>query len=103
MDSVKRKRLEEKGWHVGSTQDFLELSDEEMALIELRIELGKLLKEKRREKGMTQEVFAQEIGTDQARISRMEAGDSSVSMDQIFKCLFHIMPKKEVCGLMAKL
>lgn len=103
MNAKKIKRLQKKGWTVGTAQDFLGLSDEETALIELRIRLGMLLREKRREKGITQEVFAGEIGVDQARVSRMEAGDDSVSMDQIFKSLFHIMPKHEVCRYLASL
>ena len=103
MNAKKIKILQGQGWNVGTTQDFLGLSDEEMALIEFRIRLGMLLREKRKEKGISQEVFAGEIGVDQARVSRMEAGDSSVSMDQIFKSLFHIMPKHEVCRFMAKL
>lgn len=103
MNTAKMKKLREKGWQVGSTQDFLGLSKEEMDLVELRIALGNLLKESRKEKGMSQEVFANEIGTDQARISRMESGDSSVSIDTILLSLFHILPKKDVCKYMAKL
>ena len=103
MDSAKIKILQEKGWTVGTAQDFLGLSDEETALIEFRIRLGMLLREKRKENGITQEAFAAEIGVDQARVSRMEAGDNSVSMDQIFKSLFHIMPKHEVCRYLASL
>nr|ASV46976.1 transcriptional regulator [uncultured bacterium] len=34
MDAGKKKRLEEAGWKVGSTRDFLGLSDEEAAAVE---------------------------------------------------------------------
>lgn len=74
-----------------------------MELVELRIALGNLLKETRKKKGLSQEVFAKEIGTNQARVSRMETGDSSVSIDTLFLSLFHILPKHDVCQYMAKL
>jgi hypothetical protein len=35
MRDSKRKRLQAKGWKVGSAKEFLELSDEEDAYIEL--------------------------------------------------------------------
>ncbi len=41
---AKQSKLEAKGWQVGSTQDFLGLSDQESALIELRLSLAKALR-----------------------------------------------------------
>ena len=69
-----------------------------MQLIELRIALGKMLREKREEKGYTQTVFAKEIGTSQSRIAKMESGDSSVTVDLILKSLFHFVHSKDVCN-----
>jgi hypothetical protein len=40
MDKLKKQRLERAGWTVGSARDFLELSDEETALVEIELELG---------------------------------------------------------------
>lgn len=37
MDEAKRKRLEAAGWKVGTVQEFLGLTDEEMEEIEERI------------------------------------------------------------------
>ncbi len=37
MDEAKRKRLEAEGWKVGTVQEFLGLTDEEMEEIEERI------------------------------------------------------------------
>jgi hypothetical protein len=39
MKVKKQKRLEKAGFKVGTVQDFLRLSDEEMALIELKVRL----------------------------------------------------------------
>jgi len=37
MDKSKKKRLKEAGWRVGSASEFLQLSAEEQALIELKL------------------------------------------------------------------
>ena len=44
MDAGKRKRLEAAGWRVGSAQDFLSLSVEEAAFVELKVALGTSLR-----------------------------------------------------------
>ena len=98
MKAPVRKKLEKKGWRVGNTQDFLELSPAEMQLVECRIALGRLLRETREGMGYTQKVLASEIGTSQSRVAKMEAGDSSVTIDLLLKSLFHIVPKNDVCS-----
>ena len=40
MRAEKRKRLEARGWKVGTPQELLDLSDEEAAFIELRLKLA---------------------------------------------------------------
>lgn len=40
MDTVKRQRLEAAGWGVGDAADFLELSPEEVAFIEIKLSLS---------------------------------------------------------------
>lgn len=37
MIESKRKRLETKGWKIGSAREFLDLNDQEDAYIELRL------------------------------------------------------------------
>lgn len=37
MDEAKKKRLEDKGWKIGSTSEFLELSPEESILIDIKL------------------------------------------------------------------
>ena len=53
MDEAKRERLEQKGWKVGNVSEFLELTKEETALIEIKLVLSHNLKE-RRQQLMTQ-------------------------------------------------
>ncbi len=44
MNKRKQKRLEAAGWRVGTTTDFLDLSPEEAALVELRLKLSAALR-----------------------------------------------------------
>jgi DNA-binding XRE family transcriptional regulator len=88
MKQSKRKALEKKGWKVGSASDFLNLSDEELALIELKIALGNALKQRRQKKRLTQEAAAKAIASSQSRIAKMEAGDPSVSIDLLIKSMY---------------
>ncbi len=39
MRKAKTKRLESKGWKLGSTDEFLDLSPEESAYIDMKLEL----------------------------------------------------------------
>jgi hypothetical protein len=39
MKTAKRKRLERAGWRLASAEEFLELSDEEKALVEIKLAL----------------------------------------------------------------
>ena len=88
MLDEKRKRLEEKGWKVGSTQDFLGLTKEESEYIDLKIALSTSLKKYRFEKKLTQFELAKLLKSSQSRIAKMEAGSSSVSLDLIIRSLF---------------
>jgi DNA-binding XRE family transcriptional regulator len=88
MNSAKRKSLEAKGFKVGSVQDFLELSPEEAAYIELKIALGKKLQAYRVAKRFTQSDVARRINSSQSRVAKMESGDPSVSIDLLFRSLF---------------
>jgi len=40
MKPEKKRRLEQKGWKVGSAEEFLGLTPEEAAMVELRLRLA---------------------------------------------------------------
>jgi DNA-binding XRE family transcriptional regulator len=86
----KRKRLETKGWKVGSTQEFLGLTDEEAAYIELKLRLAMSLRKLRERRAVTQADLAKLLGSSQSRVAKMEAGDSSVSLDLLIRSLFSL-------------
>ena len=88
MNNAKRKRLELKGWKIGSTKEFLSLSREEEAYVELKLVLSRVLQEFRRRKRLTQHELARRLKSSQSRVAKMEAGDPSVSLDLIIRSLF---------------
>jgi len=87
MKQAKRKKLETKGWKVGTAADFLELSPEEEAFIEMKISLSRSLKELRQSRRMSQTAFAKLIKSSQSRVAKMETGSASVSIDLIIKSM----------------
>ena len=103
MKSAKRKKLESLGWKVGSAADFLSLSDEEIAYIELKLTLATLVKEVRQKQGMTQIELATLIVSSQSRVAKMEMGDSSVSLDLLIKTLLALgITNKEIGKIITK-
>ena len=87
MKTAKRKRLEAKGWKIGNSTEFLGLSTEESAYVELKLALSKNLQTTRKEKNLTQEELAHLLKSSQSRIAKMEAGDPSVSLDLLVRSL----------------
>lgn len=87
MNSSKRKRLEAAGWSVGSTADFLELSPEEAAFVELKLRLSESLRRRRKGQKLSQGALAKKIRSSQSRVAKMEAGDPTVSIDLLIRAL----------------
>lgn len=87
MDAKKRKRLEAAGFAVGSAAEFLDLTPEDTALVEMRLALSRALRERRTDAGLTQSALARRIGSSQSRVAKMEAGDPSVSLELLIRAL----------------
>ena len=87
MREEKKKRLEAKGWKIGNVKEFLGLSDEESAYIELKIRLAEGLRERRQRNRLSQVDLARMLKSSQSRIAKMEAGDPSVSLDLLIRSL----------------
>jgi len=85
--STKRDRLEKKGWKVGSAEEFLELSPEEAAYIEMKLRLSEGLRRKRKRRKLSQVQLAELIQSSQSRVAKMEGGDPSVSIDLLIRSL----------------
>ena len=81
MDKAKRKRLEARGWRVGPASDFLGLSAEEAALVEMKVSLSQALRARREARGLSQVALAKRLRSSQSRVAKMEAADQTVSID----------------------
>jgi DNA-binding XRE family transcriptional regulator len=98
VNKLKREKLAKKGWKLGSADEFLGLSTEESAYLEMKLTLSGKLKEKRIRKKLTQAEFARLIHSSQSRIAKMEAGDPTVSVDLLIKSLLALGVSKKELG-----
>lgn len=98
MDKRKRRLLEAQGWKVAGAREFLELTDEELEYIAIKIALSQFVKEQRKRRRLTQELAARLIGSSQSRIAKMEAGDPSVSIDLYVKSIIALGGSREELG-----
>ncbi|TDJ67469.1 MAG: XRE family transcriptional regulator [Planctomycetota bacterium] len=76
-----------KTWVETSVPEFLELSAEDIVIVEFRAALALALQRARKRRKITQEEAAESIGTSQAQVSKMEAGVASVTLDRMIKAL----------------
>jgi predicted XRE-type DNA-binding protein len=90
MRVSKRESLEKAGWKVGNAEDFLELSAEERAFLEVKLALASALRDRRERKKLTQAQVARILGSSQPRVAMMEAADTSVSVDLLVRSLLAI-------------
>ncbi len=87
MRDQKRRKLEARGWRLGTAREFLRLSAEEAAYIDLKVRLAIGLRERRARRSLTQAALAHRLRSSQSRIAKMEAGDPSVSLDLLIRSL----------------
>lgn len=88
MNEKKRKGLEAAGYRVGDVGDFLGLTAEERALVELRAAVSAAVREQREKRHLTQAELAGRLRSSQSRVAKIEAGSSDVSLDLMFRGLF---------------
>ncbi len=87
MKKEKRKKLEAAGWKVGTASQLLGLSKEEAELVELKLALAQGLRLRREARRLTQGRLAKLIGSSQSRVAKMEAADSTVTLDLLLRSL----------------
>jgi len=90
MKASKRKRLEGAGWRVGTADEFLGLSKEESALVEMKLGLARRLRNLRMRRKLSQAAVAKLLGSSQSRVAKMEMGDATVSIDLLVRSLLAI-------------
>src|SRR5712664_1240475 len=95
MDEYKKKRLTAKGWKVGNADEFLGLTPEEAAYVELKLVLSDHLKQQRQQRKLTQGELGKLLRSSQSRVAKMEAGDPSVSLDLLVRSLLTLGASRE--------
>lgn len=95
MDAIKRQKIEAAGGKVVTVAEFLELTPEEEAIVEIRVALSKSLKKMRQQEQLSQQKLAENINSSQSRVAKMEASDRSVSIDLLIKSLLALGATRE--------
>lgn len=88
MKRSKRAKLERAGWRVGTAAEFLGLTPEEAALIEIKLALSRSLRARRAKQRWSQAALAKHLNSSQSRVAKMESADPSVSVDLLVRALF---------------
>jgi hypothetical protein len=103
----KKRKLQSRGWKVGSTEDFLGLDEFENLYLDLHFALCEALKKTRLRKALTQTELARALGSSQSRVAKMEAGEAGVSIDLLLRSLLALGVTRRqlariVCGSRTK-
>lgn len=98
MKRERKKQLEKAGWKVGSADEFLGLTPEESALVQIRLALARDLKDRRLKLGLSQEQLARKLGSSQSRVAKMEAAEPAVSLDLLVRAVLATGAKPREVG-----
>lgn len=102
MNKNKRKKIEAAGYKIQSVAEFLNLSQEESELIEIRRSLSQAIRTKRKREDITQEDLARMIASSQSRVARIEASDPSSSLDLLVRTFLALgSSKSELAGVIS--
>ncbi len=102
MKTSKRAKLVAARWAAGTTADFLGLSPEEAAFVEMRVALGQSLRQWRTGNRLTQGELAKRLRSSQSRVAKMEAADPTVSVDLLLRSLLSLGAKsKDIARVIA--
>jgi len=102
MRASKRKRLEAKGWRLTSAEEFLGLTREEVALVEIKLALADAVRAQREKSNLSQVELAVLMKSSQSRVAKIEAGDPSVSLDLLVRAVLSAgATKKDVAKALA--
>ncbi|MGQ0633878.1 MAG: XRE family transcriptional regulator [Planctomycetaceae bacterium] len=87
MNAAKRRALERAGWKVGDAADFLNMTDEERQLLDVRVELALAVRRQREARNLSQKQLGQILKTSQPRVAKIERAAADVSLDQLVRAL----------------
>jgi hypothetical protein len=87
MKAPKARKLTKAGWKIGTPQELLQLTAEEVALVEIRLALAASVRKRRLAQALTQSDLARRLRSSQSRIAKLEAADPSVTIDLLIRSL----------------
>ena len=93
--------MNKQDWKEGSVQEFLDLANADMALVETKVAFARALRRRRLKSHLTQIDMAKAMQTSRSSVMRIEAGDPSVSLDVVFKALYTVgLTPREIVGVL---
>jgi DNA-binding XRE family transcriptional regulator len=95
VDKRKLERVQARGWKVGGADEFLGLTPQEAAYVEVRLALSDNVRKMRVQKKISQVRLAKLLGSSQSRVAKIEAGDKTVSVDLMFRSLLALGASKK--------
>jgi DNA-binding transcriptional regulator YiaG len=100
MDKRKPGKLQKRGWKVGTVSEFLNLTPEEAAIVEVRLALSQGVRELRQRCRVSQVELAEMMGSSQSRVAKVESGDPRGTVDLMVKSLTVLGASREDLGKM---
>src|SRR4051812_27162978 len=98
MSTTSKRKSRSQSYRVTTAQEFLDLSDDDMALIDLKVSLIKKLRAVRAQSKLTQKQLAKLIGSSQPRVAMLERGSPDVSLDLICRALLALGVSRNEIG-----
>lgn len=92
------RRLKARGWKVGDATEFLGLSEQEAALVELRVALSRSVRARRMKLGLSQVDLASRLGSSQSRVAKLEGADATVSIDLLIRGMLALGASRREIG-----
>jgi predicted XRE-type DNA-binding protein len=96
LSPKKSARIKALGGRVTTVEEWLGLSSEEVAIIDMKIQLGEELRALRKKKRISQQQAAKLLQTSQGRVSKMEKGQAS--LDQLTRSLLVMGHSRKAVG-----
>ena len=96
LSAKKKARIRAMGGRVTTVEEWLDLTPQEVAIIDMKIRLGEELKAQRKKKRLSQEKAAKILKTSQGRVSKMERGQAT--LDQLAWSLLILGESKKKVG-----
>jgi predicted XRE-type DNA-binding protein len=87
MDTKKRNKIEAAGYQVVDSSEWLGLTEQEKAIVKMRVNFALEIERIRKAKKMSQQTLAERIGTKQSGVARMLNKPASATIDSLINTL----------------